>query len=244
MLKVYADAAALRRAWATAQQAQAAGLPVPELLAFAPGPPAVIAMRYVDGAPLSSGQVRAARETGSLMARFHQLGARPPFSTGHETWDRHILVWAGRELASLARYGLLDADQVATLRQWFARQRARLAARPVALLHGDLQPAHVLVDRHGERVAGLLDFADAQPGDPLLDIAVLTLWDHALARPVLEGYGLLADDAEVRELLATYRLLRHVGEVPWLLERGFADLAARNVAAIHALLDGSVPSTE
>lgn len=244
VLKVYVDAAALRREWAVAQRARAAALPVPELLAFAPGPPAVIAMRHVAGRPLTSGQSDAAREAGALLARFHRLGARPPFATGRATWEEHIAAWAERELARLDRLGILRDEQIAALRQSFADQRDRLAARPIALLHGDLQPAHIIVDRRGERVVALLDFADAQPGDPLLDIAVLTLRDGALIGPVLAGYGQIADDAATRALLATYRLLRHLAEVPWLLERGFTALAARNIAAIDAVLDSALLTDE
>lgn len=48
---------------------------------------------------------------------------------------------------------------------------------------------------------------DAQPGDPLLDVAVLTLEDEALAGPVLRGLGLPADPATAL-LLDRYRLLR------------------------------------
>ena len=150
------------------------------------------------------------------------------------------MAWAERELSSLAQLGVLDAEQITTLRQWFAGQRHRLVARPVVLLHGDLQPAHVIVDEDSERVVALLDFADAQPGDPLPDVAVLTLRDRALTDPVLEGYEQIADDPETETMLTLYRLLRLLSEVPWLLERRFTDLAARNVAAIRAPLDSAI----
>lgn len=55
-----------------------------------------------------------------------------------------------------------------------------LMQRPIVLLHGNLQAAHILVDPQSEQVLAFLDFADAQPGDPLLDIAVVTLWDQEL----------------------------------------------------------------
>ena len=80
-----------------------------------------------------------------------------------------------------------------------------------------------------------LDFADAQPGDPLLDIAVLTLWDQKLTDFFLEGYSGIKNNEETQQLLSLYRLVRHLAEIPWLLEREFKELAARNIMAITYL---------
>jgi aminoglycoside phosphotransferase (APT) family kinase protein len=90
----------------------------------------------------------------------------------------------------------------------------------------------VLVDEGG-RLAGLIDFADARPGDGLVDVAVLTLWDEALAAPVLRGLGLEADEATAH-LLGGYRLLRHLASAAWLRDRGHAAESARHVAAVRA----------
>jgi aminoglycoside phosphotransferase (APT) family kinase protein len=102
------------------------------------------------------------------------------------------------------------------------------------LLHGDLQTAHILVDPQTEHVLAFLDFADAQAGDPLLDIAVVTLWDHGLTDFLLEGYSGIVGNEETQQLLSLYRLLRHLAEIPWLLERGFKALAERNITALRA----------
>jgi len=238
VLKVYVDAELLRQEWRATQAARSAGVPTPELLAFVPGPPAVIAARYVAGQPLSSAHLLAARETGGLLERFHRLGAEPPFSTGELAWDEHVLAWMRSELASLRRFEVFTGDEIGILFARFERLRPMLATRPIVLLHGDLQPVHVLVDPSGERVVALLDFAEAQPGDPLLDIAVLTLWHKVLTGPILAGYAGLADDAETRALLAEYRLMRNVSEIPWLLERGYDEYAVRNIEAVRLALSG------
>src|SRR6266704_3398534 len=111
--------------------------------------------------------------------------------------------------------------QLIELQEIFDRLKSLLAQRPVVLLHGDLQTAHILVDPQTEKVLAFLDFADAQPGDPLLDIAVLTLWDPGLTDFLLEGYSGMANTEETKQLLSLYRLLRHLAEIPWLLERRF-----------------------
>jgi hypothetical protein len=41
-----------------------------------------------------------------------------------------------------------------------------------------------------------------------------------------------ANTEETKQLLSLYRLLRHLAEIPWLLERGFKVLAERNMAAL------------
>jgi aminoglycoside phosphotransferase (APT) family kinase protein len=236
VLKAYADGDLLHRDWQAMQAARSADVPTPEPLAFSPGPPAVIAMRQVIGQLLSSAHPHAAREAGMFLERFHRIGALPPFTTGDLTWDGHISAWIERELANLARLEAIAASEIGRLRVRFARLRATLASRPIALLHGDLQPDHVLVDERGEQVVAFLDFADAQPGDPLLDIAVLTLWDEALTQPILAGYSGLPDNLESRDLIAEYRLLRHISEIPWLLERGYTECANRNLNAIRDFL--------
>jgi hypothetical protein len=78
------------------------------------------------------------------------------------------------------------------------------------------------------------DFVDSQAGDPLLDIAVVTLWDQGLTDFLLEGYSGIAINEETQHLLSLYRLLRYLAEIPWLLERGFKALAERNITALQA----------
>jgi hypothetical protein len=52
----------------------------------------------------------------------------------------------------------------------------------------------------------------------------------------LEGYSGIARNEETQQLLSLYRLLRHLAEIPWLLERGFKALAERNITALQASL--------
>jgi aminoglycoside phosphotransferase (APT) family kinase protein len=236
VLKVYADGATLDRERAVARRASSAGVPVAEIVGFAAGPPAVLALRQVVGRPLAAELPGAARDAGVQLARFHRLGAQPPFADGELRWEAFVLARVARELASLRRLRVLDDGECGAIRRRFDRIGPDLARRPVVLLHGDLQPDHVIVDARTSRVVALLDFADAQPGDPLLDIAVLTLWERGLAGPVLAGYGSIDDGVETQRLLAHYRLLRFLGEVPWLLERGYDELAARSTGAIKAAL--------
>lgn len=51
------------------------------------------------------------------------------------------------------------------------------------LIHGDLHPGHILVDRE-YRVTGLLDWTEARVDDPAIDFAILSA---TFAPPALEG---------------------------------------------------------
>lgn len=234
VVKVYAEADLLERDWRTTQLARSVGVPTADILGFDPGPPAVLALRRVVGQPLAVQQTAAARDAGAALARLHRLPVQPPFGAGHTRWDDHILGWAEEEFAGLSRRALIGGDRIARLRRYFAACGPELASRPIALLHGDLQTDHLLVDQRGERVLAFLDFADAQPGDPLWDVAVLTLRDSGLVGPVLAGYQGIPDDAATAALLELYRLLRHLGAISWFLDRGFDTLAREAIAAVAA----------
>jgi aminoglycoside phosphotransferase (APT) family kinase protein len=234
IFKVYMTGKALQREYAIAQEAGAIGVPIPEMLGFEAGPPAVLAMKQVIGRPLSSRYPCAAKEAGRYLQRFHTIGAHPPFSGGHQQWAAFISWWVQEETEKVKRLEVLDPFQMSKLQEQLAHLLPLLAQRPIVLLHGDLQTAHILVDPQTEHVLAFLDFADAQAGDPLLDIAVVTLWDHGLTDFLLEGYSGIAGNEETQQLLSLYRLSRHLAEIPWLLERGFKALAERNIMALRA----------
>lgn len=236
ILKVYVVGKTLQQEYETMQSARAIGIPLPDLLLLENKQPAVFAMSQVIGRPLSSGDVAAAKEAGGYLERFHQLRAHPPFSGGQTEWDAFILWWADREISCAEALHLFADDEILQLRNAFETQRSLFAGRPIAFLHGDLQAAHILIDPPTQKVVAFLDFADAQPGDPLLDIAVLSLWDHGLADKVLEGYTGIENNEQTQLLLSHYRLLRHLAEIPWLLERGFREQAEEDRKAVKVSL--------
>jgi aminoglycoside phosphotransferase (APT) family kinase protein len=229
ILKVYMAESSLQHDYDIAQKAASIGIPTPKILGFQEGQPAVFAMQQVIGCPLSSHNPVAAKEAGRYLRHFHTLEASPPFSGGQNQWDTFISWWIHREMENIKIFQVLDALFLSKLQEQLAHIHPLLAQRPIVLLHGDLQPEHILVDSQTEKVLAFIDFVDAQPGDPLLDIAVLTLWDHELTDFLLDGYSSIVLNAETLKLLSFYRHLRHVAEIPWLLARGFNELAERDI---------------
>ncbi len=233
-IKVYQEATQLEREVATMERALAAGIPVAKRLTFHPGPPAVLITKRVGGIPLTSAYPLAAEATGRLLRRFHALGARPPFVDGQRRWSVFIRTWADREIATMVERRAIRLGDGQRLQRHFAARDTVLSARPCALIHADLQAEHVLIEPATQRVHALLDFVDTQPGDPLIDIAVLSLWDTGLARAVLAGYDAMGN--EQTDLLRTYRLLRHLGAANWLTTHGVPAEATRHEHAVHHYL--------
>lgn len=95
------------------------------------------------------------------------------------------------------------------------------------LLHGDLEAGHVFVtaDRHYQ---GMIDFSQAQIGDPLWDLARVRLWDgDAALDALLDGYGrdtMTADERAV--LLPLYLLAFVIPHVVSLCTAGTVDYVA------------------
>ena len=67
IFKVYLAGQALQLEYAIAQKAASIGVPIPEMLGFEAGPPAVLAMKQVLGLPLSSRNQSAAKEAGKYL---------------------------------------------------------------------------------------------------------------------------------------------------------------------------------
>ena len=97
------------------------------------------------------------------------------------------------------------------------RRIAETALRPLtpAFIHGDLQITHVFVD--GDEVTGVIDWSEAGQGDPMFDIATLTLGHEDHLDDVIAGYGADVDIAVIR----AWWSLRSLRAIRWLVDHGF-----------------------
>ena len=96
-------------------------------------------------------------------------------------------------------------------------QVAEAALRPwtPVFTHGDLQVDHVFVD--GDEVTGVLDWSEAGQGDPLYDLAILTLGHEEHLGDVIAGYGTDVD----LDVIRGWWSLRSLLAIRWLIEHGF-----------------------
>jgi aminoglycoside phosphotransferase (APT) family kinase protein len=78
-----------------------------------------------------------------------------------------------------------------------------------------LQIAHVFVA--GDKVTGVLDWSEAGQGDPLADLATLTLGHEEHLGDLAAGYGTDVD----LDVIRGWWSLRSLLAIRWLVEHGF-----------------------
>jgi aminoglycoside phosphotransferase (APT) family kinase protein len=118
----------------------------------------------------------------------------------------------GGECDWLVANGVLPVDLVTR-----NRRVAEAALRPwtPVFMHGDLQISHVFVD--GDEITGVLDWSEAGQGDPLYDLATLTLGHEERLGEVVTGYGTDVD----LDVIHGWWSLRSLLGIRWLMEHGF-----------------------
>jgi aminoglycoside phosphotransferase (APT) family kinase protein len=199
-------------------------VPTPEVLWWNDGPPAALALGAL---------------SGSALGRFGEVSSHGP-----KVWARVGMVV--RELHAapmpdwLKTVGEACAARIDESKVWLLRHtsvrasvvEARAAYAHSVLderrvesvfVHGDLQAAHVIVE--GDEVAGIIDWSSDGAGDPLIDLAALTVGHQERVSAVLEGYGTDVD----MDALRGYWTLWRMNGVRFMVEHGFdasGDLAA------------------
>lgn len=176
--------------------------------------PPVLAIAAVPGTALgvlgepSTASSAAWAATGAVIRRLHDAPL-PPWR-GVDPDD--VRARLDRECAWLHASAVLPADVVR-----LNREIAEAALRPLepAFVHGDLQITHVFVD--GDEVVGIIDWSEAAPGDPMHDLAILTLGHEERLDDLLAGYGTGAD----RDVIRAWWSLRSLVASRWLIEHGF-----------------------
>ena len=177
--------------------------------------PPVLAIAAVPGRALGvlgepSPASRAAwRAAGAAIRRLHDAPL-PPWE-GRSVDD--VAAELDVECAWLLAHAALPTEVIRR-----NREIAAIALRPwkPAFIHGDLQITHVFVDDDDE-VTGIIDWSEAAPGDPMFDLAILTLGHEERLDDLLAGYGPDAD----RDVIRAWWSLRSLVAARWLMEHGF-----------------------
>lgn len=208
-LKVDSDAA---NADIEARAIALAPVPTPRILWHEPP---VLAIAAVPGRALGAlgepvtAPPAAWAAAGAAIRTLHD--APPPPWAGPSLED--VRTELDRECSWLLASDVLPADLVRR-----NREIADAALRPwtPAFVHGDLQIAHVFVDDDDE-LAGIIDWSGAAPGDPMFDLATVTLGHEEHLDDLLTGYGEGAD----RQVIRAWWSLRSLTVSRWLITHGF-----------------------
>ncbi|QIQ02212.1 phosphotransferase family protein [Streptomyces liangshanensis] len=124
------------------------------------------------------------------------------------------------ECELLVTTGVLPADLVAR-----NRRVAQAAFRPwtPAFTHGDLQITHVFTE--DDEVTGIIDWSEAGRGDPLYDLATLTLGHEERLGDLVTGYGTEGGVDLDLDVIRAWWSLRSLLVVRWLAGHGFDPFA-------------------
>lgn len=176
--------------------------------------PPVLALAALRGSPLG----RLGEPSQASSAAWVAAGAA--VRTLH---DAPLPPWPGRTLDELAARlagecaWLIDNDVLPAEVVTGNRRLAETVLRPwtPVFVHGDLQVDHVFVA--GDEITGIIDWSEAASGDPLSDLATLTLGHPERLGDVLAGYG---TDVDV-DLIRAWWSLRCLSNIRWLVEHGY-----------------------
>lgn len=216
-VKLFSDLFGGERAWAAERDCYALTASAPQIDAprqiaegalFADGPwrwPYLVSS-IIPGAALSAvwdevthaNRAALAEYAGRQLRALHALPLEGASALG-DGWDTFAETMAERHAACTARHWADDRipPHFAAQIERFLPSLDELIDRraPPRLVHGDLNGDHLLVTPDGDALAprGIIDFGDAQAGDPLYEIGALHVGmfggDPALLAAFLRGYG-------------------------------------------------------
>jgi len=243
VLKLYAD----EPAWNPAKERLVAGwigesapLPIPRWLAVDETrrhlPLRFALISWLKGRPVRTfkdtpGVKDAYRQMGDALRRFHEIpmdGYGYILAGGVETPQATNAVYMTDQFERLFRRFRDRSGDAALTQELEQAVRPRLdlltlCERPV-LLHQDFQPGNLLAERDADgalRLTGLIDFANARAGDPLMDLATTlsccTHEDPVSRAPLLEGYGPV-DHPDLDGALWLYQLFFRLLLWTWLMD--------------------------
>ncbi|WP_245717252.1 phosphotransferase [Nocardia jejuensis] len=203
----------------------AAPIPTPEIMWRKPS---VLALAGLPGTALgrlgepSSASPAVWAAAGSALRTLHDAPLPPRLGRTPEQLATEL----DAECAWLIENGVLPAGIIAC-----NRRIAEVALRPwtPAFTHGDLQVEHVFVN--GDTIVGVIDWSEAAQGDPMYDLATLTLGHPERLGDVVSGYGVRVD----LDVIRAWWSVRSLRGVRWLIDHGFDPTApGREVDVLRA----------
>ena len=111
----------------------------------------------------------------------------------------------------------------------------------VGIVHGDLVCEHLLIDRGGSSLVGIIDFGDVALGDPAQDL--LGFWSYgpgAVAR-IIEQYDPFNDDPDLLRRSRNHFVRYRIDRLFDALSLGVGPGTSAHIAAVQELLTTSTP---
>lgn len=209
------------------------GVPVSEVLLVEPGPPSVLMATWAEGEPVTpASPAETLAEVGVILRRVHALPASGPWSS-HPSIERWIEAWLQIVLPWWEEAGRASGEELRATWHWFEAIRPFLDDDHGRQMLFDGRPDHFLADAAGN--LHLIDVADLQPGDPVMDLAVLELDAPGILPGVLAGYHPSPIERDrIEALVPFYVMLRALSGAEWQASIGGDQrVVERNLAVAH-----------
>jgi aminoglycoside phosphotransferase (APT) family kinase protein len=208
---------------------------VPEPVAVGPPDAGWFAYRFIDGRPIQPGA--AVDEVAAFLSALHRFPVERAVELGLRSPDWQAALADRLDEFSSRVAPLLDPDERARALDRFAAfqsEPANFAFRP-AVIHADLGPEHLLCGPDG-RLVGVIDWTDAQVGDPALDFAwLLTGLGERFASDLLAAYDGEVDES-FRARVAFFHLLGPWHEVLYGVDFGLPNYVDSGLVGVRERL--------
>jgi hygromycin-B 7''-O-kinase len=210
-----------------------------------------IGMTILPGAPIDAifdtidpiARTEILKRLGRAIAQLHSIEI-PNDSPLLHSWTSYVTAQIAGAVDRQRRLGL-DDRYVEQIPAFLARHALELSGGDArALLHTELGPSHVLVQRIGAswEIGGLFDFGDAFAGPAEFEFPAVALFvakgDRALFREFLESYGATVDSLGNRgpfhERMLAYALIHKYSNLNWYLKTVPVDVGAARLESLAA----------
>jgi aminoglycoside phosphotransferase (APT) family kinase protein len=196
----------------------------------------VLVATWAVGQPITSTTDPAVlAQVGLILRRIHSLPAGGPWS-GHPTIDAWITAWVAIVLPWWRQTGV-DERLITALDDWLESIRPFLGDEHGTQMLFDGRPEHFLVD--ATNTLHLIDVADLQAGDPVMDLAVLELDAPGILEHVLTGYAPTPAELDrIHGLVSFYVALRALAGAEWQSRLGGnTSVIQRNLTIAHEMVE-------
>ena len=232
-------------------------VPVPEIVHLEPGydgpETALLIVSFLSGA--ASAEPSVVEAAGRAMRRVHAErfpgwgplvvdadGSGGDHARGcFRTWPEAV-VDSLSGLPELVAAGIIEAQLANAARKCVEMEEVLGYQGPGVLLHNDLKSAHLFAveDEDQVRLSGIIDWGDAGVGDPLVDLARLSMSGPEVLDAFAAGYGVELTPL-LHRTLARYRILRNVTALTYEYRAGgdWFDVYRDGVSRDTGLLAGS-----
>ncbi len=177
-----------------------------------------------------------AEDLGAFMAKLHAISAAEARDAGVPEVDAYRRLLGVRDVVEPALMTSLNAQEWSTIRAWWVAfaSDARMVSERSTVCHHDLWLDNLLCSDAG-RLAGVLDLAHIEIGDPAHDFSAPGYFGAAFMRRLVASYRSSGGRFEPDEAHRARRFheAREFGGLAWALEHDDADEVAVAIGKIR-----------